>query len=77
MSELFLRLTSNPEICHGQLCIRGLRYPVTMILELLAGGMSEQEILGDYRDLEAADIKACLTYAAELSQTKSILKVVA
>jgi len=77
MSELFARLISDPEICHGQLCIRGLRYPVTMILELLAGGMTEQEILSDYPDLVADDIRACLTYATQLSETKSILKVVA
>jgi uncharacterized protein (DUF433 family) len=77
MNELLSRLTSDPEICHGQLCLRGLRYPVSMILELLAGGMSEQEILSDYPDLEADDIRASLTYAAQLSETKSILKVVA
>ena len=76
MSELFSRLTSDPEICHGQLCVRGLRYPVSMLLELLASGMSEQEILADYPDLEAEDLRACLTYAAQLSETKSIFKVV-
>jgi len=48
-----------------------------MILELFAGGMSEQEILADYPDLEPDDLRACLTYAAQLSETKSILRVVA
>jgi uncharacterized protein (DUF433 family) len=53
------RITINPEICHGKPIVRGLRYPVTMILELLASGMSSQEILSDYPDLEAEDIQAC------------------
>ena len=51
-------------ICHGQPCIRGLRYPVSSILELLASGMNQQEILDDYEDLEIEDIVACLEYAA-------------
>ena len=51
-SELLGRITTNPSICHGKPCIRGLRYPVDMILELLSAGMTEQEILADYDDLE-------------------------
>jgi uncharacterized protein (DUF433 family) len=58
------RIVINPNICHGSPCIRGLRYPVTLILELLASGMSIEEILDDYADLERADILACLEYAA-------------
>ncbi|MEX1042969.1 MAG: DUF433 domain-containing protein [Pirellulaceae bacterium] len=66
------RITIDSSICHGKPCIRGLRYPVTMILELLASGMSHQEILADYSDLEMEDIHACLTYAARLSDTKNM-----
>ena len=55
-SELLGRITTNPSICHGKPCIRGLRYPVDMILELLSAGMTEQEILADYDDLEHEDI---------------------
>ena len=58
-------ITIDPAICHGKPCIRDLRYPVTLILELLAAGMSHEEILTDYSDLEADDISACLRYAAE------------
>ena len=65
------RITIDPQICHGKPCIRGLRYPVTMILELLASGMTTQEILSDYPDLEQEDISACLQYAARLSDVKS------
>ena len=49
MKEVLLdRITSNPEICHGKPVIRGLRYPVQNILELMASGMTHQEILNDY-----------------------------
>ncbi|MEX0794404.1 MAG: DUF433 domain-containing protein [Pirellulaceae bacterium] len=59
------RITIDPAICHGKPCVRGLRYPVSMILELLASGMTRDEILADYPDLEDEDISACLRYAAE------------
>jgi uncharacterized protein (DUF433 family) len=57
------RITIDPQICHGKPCIRRLRYPVEMILELLSSGMSTNEILGDYADLEAADILAALSFS--------------
>ena len=69
------RITIDPQICHGKLCIRGLRYPVTTILELLASGMTHQEILADYPDLDEEDIRACLQYAARLSDVKAATKV--
>jgi len=69
------RITIDPQICHGKPCIRGLRYPVTMIQELLASGMTTQEILSDYPDLEQEDISACLQYAARLSDVKSTSQV--
>lgn len=70
------RITIDPMICHGQPCIRGLRYPVSNVLELLASGMTRQEILEDYEDLETEDITACLDYAARLSKVKSIARIV-
>jgi uncharacterized protein (DUF433 family) len=66
------RITIDPAICHGKPTIRGLRYPVESILELLAGGMTYEEILADYEDLERDDILAVLAYAARLSQVKRI-----
>ena len=65
----------NPEICHGKPCIRGLRYPVDMILELLSAGMSNEEILADYDDLELEDILAALALAARLTQMKRVQAV--
>lgn len=66
------RITINPEICHGKPTIRGLRYPVETILELLSSGMTIEEILADYEDLEREDILAALDYARRLSQIKRI-----
>jgi uncharacterized protein (DUF433 family) len=71
-SVLLKRITIDPEICHGKPCIRGLRYPVEMILELLTAGMSNEEILADYEDLEYEDILAALAFATRLSQVKRI-----
>ena len=66
------RITIDPEICHGKPTIRGLRYPVEMILELLSSGMTTDQILADYQDLEQEDILAVLDYARRLSQVKRI-----
>jgi uncharacterized protein (DUF433 family) len=73
-SKLLQRITLDPNICHGKPCIRGLRYPVEFILELLSSGMSTEDILADYDDLERDDILAVLLFAARLSQVKSIYK---
>ena len=62
MQESTERITTAPSICHGKPCIRGLRYPVDMILGLLSAGMSVDEILADYEDLERADILAVFDY---------------
>ncbi|MGI8501217.1 MAG: DUF433 domain-containing protein [Hassallia sp.] len=74
-NTLLQRITHNPEICHGKPCIRKLRYPVEFILELLSSGMTTEEILEDYDDLEREDILAALLFAARLSQVKSIHKI--
>ncbi|MBN3871969.1 DUF433 domain-containing protein [Nostoc sp. JL33] len=74
-NTLLQRITHNPNICHGKPCIRGLRYPVEFILELLSSGMSTEEILKDYDDLESEDIFAVLLFAARLSQVKSIHRI--
>jgi len=75
MKNLLKRITIDVEVCHGKPTVRGLRYPVEMILELLGSGMSTEEILEDYEDLEKDDIFAVLQYASKLSQVKSIYKV--
>lgn len=74
---LLERITINPEICHGKPCIRNLRYPVEVILELLSAGMTNDEILLDYEDLELEDIFATLTFATRMSQVKRLEAVTA
>ena len=71
MENLLIRITLNPDICHGRPTLRNKRYPVDLILDLLTSGMTEQEILQDYPALEKDDIYACLAYAAKLTKTKS------
>ena len=66
------RITLDPQICHGKPTIRGLRYTVETILELLSAGMSIEDILADYEDLEKDDILAALDYARRLSQINRI-----
>lgn len=58
------RITSDPAICHGQPTVRGLRYPVENLLELLTSGMTIDEMLGDYPDLERDDLLAALEFGA-------------
>jgi uncharacterized protein (DUF433 family) len=71
-AELLSRITVDPEICHGKPCVRGLRYPVEFLLELLSGDMTAEQILADYPDLESDDLKAACAYGARLSQIKRI-----
>ena len=66
------RITIDPTVCHGKPCIRGLRYPVESVLEWLASGMTTEEILADYEDLEREDILAALSYAARLTHVKRL-----
>jgi uncharacterized protein (DUF433 family) len=75
MTALLSRITMAPEICHGKPCLRGLRYPVEFVLELLSSGMTIDEILADYEDLERDDILAALAFATRLSQVKRMQPV--
>ena len=75
--QLLTRITINPEICQGKPTIRDTRYTVDLILDLLSSGMSEVEIIEDYPALESNDIKACLSFASQLSKVKTIQRFVA
>ena len=75
MEQLLERITINPEILFGKPSIRNKRYSVVLILDLLSAGMTNQEILEDYPDLENEDIQACLVFAARLATVSSIMKV--
>ena len=70
MNNLLDRITIEPQICHGKPVIRGLRYPVETMLELMSAGMTINEVLADYEDLEREDLLAILAFATRLSQVK-------
>jgi len=75
MDQLLARITIDPTICHGKPCVRGLRYPVEMLLELLSSGMTHEAILADYEDLEPDDLLAALAFAARLARTRRLQPV--
>ncbi len=64
----FDRITFDPQILSGRACIRGMRIPVSLVVNLVANGMSTPEILTEYPDLEKDDIREALQYAAALTQ---------
>lgn len=65
---LLARITINPAKLHGQPCIRGMRLPVYLVVGFVASGMTTDEILSEYPDLEPEDIRAALEYAAALTR---------
>jgi uncharacterized protein (DUF433 family) len=66
------RILVNPSICHGKACIRGTRIMVSIILDNLAAGVSEEELLKSYPSLEHEDIMAAIAYAAELARERVV-----
>jgi uncharacterized protein (DUF433 family) len=75
MDALLSRITIDPAVCHGKPCVRGLRYPVETLVELLSSGMTNDEISADYEDLEREDLLAVLAFAARLAQTRRLQPV--
>ena len=70
--KYFERITVDPEQMGGMPCVRGLRIPVSTVLRLLAGGMSEDRILAEYPDLELEDIRESLLYAAAFASEREL-----
>ena len=66
------RIVTNPQICHGKACIRGTRIMVSVVLDNLAAGLSQKEILKSYPSLTRQDIDAAIAYAAELARESVI-----
>lgn len=63
MKNLLQRISIDPAICHGKPCVRGIRWPVEIVLDLLSSGMTTDEIIEDHPELEKLDIEACLVFA--------------
>lgn len=70
--ELLNRISINPSICFGKPCIRGHRIWVSLILDLLAGGMTAEEILENYPGLTIEDVRACIAYGAEMARERYV-----
>ena len=64
MEKILNRITVNPQQCGGRPCIRGMRIRVSDVLDLLANGLTTEQVLTELPDLESDDIKACLLYAS-------------
>jgi len=69
----FDRITIKPDVCGGEPTIRGMRITVSHILEMLAGGMTPEQVLVDFPYLERADIDACLLYAARQAAHREVV----
>jgi uncharacterized protein (DUF433 family) len=75
MNSLLQRITIDTEICHGKACIRHMRWPVEVIIDLIASGMSFDDIIADHPELEKDDILAALSYAKITLSGKSLLEI--
>jgi uncharacterized protein (DUF433 family) len=64
------RITTDEHVLGGRPCIRHMRVAVSVVLKLLAGGMTPEQVLADYPDLEADDIRQCMAYAALLADER-------
>ena len=71
-TELLSRIWIDPKRCFGKPCIRGHRIWVSLILDMLASGMTEQELLEQYPQLEHADILACIAYGSEMARERFV-----
>ena len=73
MVDFFERISVSPKICHGKSCIKGTRIMISVILDGLAEGLDEQEIVKEYPSLRLEDIRAAIAYAAELSREEELI----
>ncbi len=70
--ELLSRISIDPDVCFGKPCIRGHRIWVSLVLDLLASGLSVDEVLDEYPDLTREDVLACIAYGAEMSRERFV-----
>ena len=71
-SELLERISVDPQVCFGKPCIRGHRIWVSLVLDLLAAGLSVEEILEEYPRISREDVLACVAYGAEMSRERFV-----
>jgi len=73
MANIAERITVDPEQCGGRPCVRGMRIRVTDVLDLLANGLTPEQVLREFPDLEPEDIQACLRFASRRLDQKSAM----
>ena len=71
--QLLERITVDPAICRGKPCIKGHRIWVSLVMDLLAGGMTIEQVLAQYPGLESDDVRACMAYAAEMTRERIVV----
>lgn len=64
------RISTSPDVCHGQVCIKGTRIPVSVVLDNLADGLTAEEIVRSYPTLTVDDVRAAMAYAAEMARER-------
>ena len=69
------RITIDPQVCHGKPCIRGMRWPVEVVIDMLGSGMTVEQIIEDHPELTKDDILACLKFAQITVAGRSICDV--
>lgn len=74
--NLLKRVTIDPSICHGKPCIRGMRWPVEVLLDLMSSGMTQAEIIEDHPELQPEDFRACLYFARLLMSGRPAREVI-
>ena len=72
MNELLARISVNPNVCFGKPCIKGTRIWVSLLLDMLAGGMAIEDILKEYPHLKREDLLAAMAYGAEMSRERYV-----
>jgi uncharacterized protein (DUF433 family) len=70
---LLERISTDQSICHGRPCVRGHRIRVSLIVDLLADGMTTAQIIEQYPGLEPDDVRACMAYAAEMTRERIVV----
>jgi uncharacterized protein (DUF433 family) len=72
--QLLQRITMDQDVCHGKPCVRGHRIWVSLVLDLLASGLTVQQLLQQYSELDSDDVRACLAYAAEMTRERIVVR---
>jgi uncharacterized protein (DUF433 family) len=71
--QLLQRISTDPAVCHGKPCIRGHRIWVSLVMDLLADGLTIDQVVEQYPGIEPDDVRACIAYAAEMTRERIVV----